>query len=248
MALPFPVVIKIVNGIITTICKHIYAKKSLPRTRITIRINKPMILRVIVSTLQVVEPRLGIIIISAIPERIHFRQITLGRNYLAPRGVNIFRLQDTAFVNDLHHVALQIEDVIIGIGGTSLRRVVERKWTTGFVVEKVQCRGFHRGHDDLADDFSALREILMRHRLGRHQRTGCIRFRTGFHRLTCIAAHDLWRIGRLRRNDCVFLPVSGHGDVLADWLRIGVPICCITIASWQFRIVTILQNISIVDC
>ena len=54
---------------------------------------------------------------------------------------------------------------------------------------------------------------------------------TGFHRLTCIAAHDLWRIGRLRWNDdaAIVLPrykdqreqefclVQGVTSFLGDW-------------------------------
>ncbi len=79
-----------------------------------------MILRVIVSALQVIESRLGIIIISAIPERVDLGQITLGRNHFAPRGVDVLCLQNTAFVNDLHHVALQIQDIVIGIKGSAI--------------------------------------------------------------------------------------------------------------------------------
>ena len=113
MALPFPVVIKIVNGIITTICKHIYAKKSLPRTRITIRIDETMVLRVIVSALQVIEAGFTIIIVSTISERIDFRQIALRRDYLAPRGVDILCLHDAICINDLNNIALQIENIVI---------------------------------------------------------------------------------------------------------------------------------------
>ena len=102
-----------------------------------------MILRVIVSALQIVETSLGIIVISTISERIDLGQITLGRNYLAPRGVDVFCLQDTAFINDLNHVTLQVEDIIIGIGGTSLRRVVERKRAAGLIIEEVEGRGIH---------------------------------------------------------------------------------------------------------
>ena len=74
-----------------------------------------MILRVIVSALQVIESRLGIIIISAIPERVDLGQIAFGRNYFAPRGIDILCLQNTAFVNDLDNVTLQIENIVMRI-------------------------------------------------------------------------------------------------------------------------------------
>ena len=102
-----------------------------------------MILRVIVPTLQIVEPRLGIIVISTIPERVDLGQITLGRNHFAPRGVDVLCLRDTAFVNDLHHVALQIENIVICIGSAAFRRVVERKRSAGLIVEEIEGRGIH---------------------------------------------------------------------------------------------------------
>ena len=129
-----------------------------------------MILRVIVSTLQVVEPRLGIIIISTISERIDLGQITLGRNYLAPRGVDVLCLQDTAFVNDLDNVTLQIENIVICIGSAAFRRVVERERAAGIIVEEVESRGIHRGRDSFADNLAVLRQVLMRHSLGRGKR------------------------------------------------------------------------------
>ena len=100
-----------------------------------------MILRVIVPTLQIVEPRLRIIVIPTISERIDFRQIAFRRNHFAPRGIDILCLQDTAFVNDLDNVTLQIEDIIIGIGSAAFRRVIERERAAGRILEGVEGRG-----------------------------------------------------------------------------------------------------------
>ena len=97
-----------------------------------------MILRVIVPTLQIVETSLGIIVISTISERVDLGQIALRRDYLAPRGIDIFCLHDAICVNDLNNIALQIEDVIIGARNTPVDRIVKCKRSAGFVIEEVQ--------------------------------------------------------------------------------------------------------------
>ena len=71
-----------------------------------------MILRVIVSALQVIESCFRVIIVSTIPERVDLGQITLCGDDLAPRGVDVLCLRDTAFVNDLDNVTLQIDTVV----------------------------------------------------------------------------------------------------------------------------------------
>ena len=130
-----------VNGIIQAIHKHI-AGNGITRVcaRITIRINKPMILRVIVSTLQVVEPRLGIIIISAIPERVDLGQST-GAGHIAPCIIFIGRdrliLKAGDIVDQLYHVALQVQDIVIGIEGSAIRRILECKRPSGFIIDEI---------------------------------------------------------------------------------------------------------------
>ena len=160
-----------VNGIIQAIRKHI-AGNGITRVcaGIGIRIDKPVILRIIISALQIIEPRLGIIIISAIPERVDLGQITLRGDYLAPRGIDILCLQNTAFVNDLDNVTLQIENIVICIGSAAFRRVVECKRAAGLIIEEVEGRGIHRGRDSFPDDLAALGQIFMRHGLSRGKR------------------------------------------------------------------------------
>ena len=132
-----------------------------------------MILRIIIARTQIIEPRFTIIIVSAvstISERVDLGQITLRGDNLAPRGIDIFCLHDAICVNDLDHVTLQIEDIIIGIGGTSLRRIVERERAAGLIIEEVEGCGIHRGRDSLPDKLAALGQVLMRHSLGRGKR------------------------------------------------------------------------------
>ena len=101
-----------------------------------------MILRVIIARAQIIEPRFAIIIVSTIPERVDLGQITLGRNYLAPRGVDILCLQDAICINDLNNIALQIKNIIVGACSIAVNGVVKSERATGFVIEEVQRRGF----------------------------------------------------------------------------------------------------------
>ena len=75
-----------------------------------------MILRVIVSTLQVVESCLIIIIVSAISERIDLSQST-GAGHIAPCiilvGSNRLVLKAGDIVDQLDNIALQVQNVII---------------------------------------------------------------------------------------------------------------------------------------
>ena len=165
-----------VNGIIQAIRKHI-AGNGITRVcaGIGIRIDETIVLRVIVSALQVLEAGFTIIIVSTISERIDFRQITLCRNYLAPRGVDVFRLHDAICVNDLDHVTLQIEDIVIRLKIAAVNGIIKGERAARIIVEEVQrfCAQ-NRPADVLPDRFSrnlaALRQILMRHSLGRGKR------------------------------------------------------------------------------
>ena len=69
------------HRIITTISIHIVAHQIPIGIHIHIRIQEPSPLGIIVSGLQIVKPRLGVIIIPTVTERIHrVRRITTGSN------------------------------------------------------------------------------------------------------------------------------------------------------------------------
>ena len=84
-------------------------------------------------------------------------------------------MHDAICINDLNNIALQIEDVIIGARNTPVDRIVKCKRSAGFVIEEIQSFRFqNRSADTLPDrfpcNFSVLREIVMRHGLGRGKR------------------------------------------------------------------------------
>ena len=155
-----------------------------------------MVLGVIISALQIVEPRLRIIVIPAISKRVDLGQIALRRDYLAPRGIDVLCLHDAICVNDLDHVTLQVEDIVICLKVAAVNRVIERKRSARIIVEEVQrfCAQ-NRTADVLPDRFSrdlaVLREIVMRHGLSRGKRP------VGFGQAR-LRGNRLFRRGRVR--------------------------------------------------
>ena len=155
-----------------------------------------MILRVIVPTLQIVETSLGIIVISTISERVDLGQIALRRDYLAPRGIDIFCLHDAICINNLDDVTLQVEDIVICLKVAAVNGIIKGERAAGIIVEKVQrfCAQ-NRPADVLPDrfpcNFSVLRQVLMRHGLGRGKRP------VGFGQAR-LRGNRLFRRGRVR--------------------------------------------------
>ena len=97
--------------------KRMYYKGISPVVSIYIRINKPTYLRVIVPRLQVIEPRLGIIIIPSVPERIHTRHCSGCGNYIAPCVIFVCRNRCSACVVDCNNVSLKILSEHIAVKG-----------------------------------------------------------------------------------------------------------------------------------
>ena len=53
------------NRFIITISKHICANAALAGAGVAVRIDEPMVHRVVVTALEVIEPRLGVVVIAA---------------------------------------------------------------------------------------------------------------------------------------------------------------------------------------
>ena len=51
--------------VVQTICEHIETEDSLPRAFIAIRVDEPMVYRVVISALEVIEPRLSVVVVAA---------------------------------------------------------------------------------------------------------------------------------------------------------------------------------------
>lgn len=74
----------VVDRIVRAVGKHIIAKQAIACGSVLGRIDKPGDYRVIIPALQIVEARLGIVIMPAVPQRIDVRQAAAGGNDLAP--------------------------------------------------------------------------------------------------------------------------------------------------------------------
>ena len=117
----------------------------MPGTCETIRINKPTNLRVIIPTLEVIQPRLGIVVVSPIPDRIQVPDAGGGAigcvENFAPGVVGVGSSSITGGIQDLHNVALEVGDVVIpGLSGRRSAGIPhqEREGRAGFVVEEFQ--------------------------------------------------------------------------------------------------------------
>ena len=153
------------NWAVVAIRKHIGSNESLPCTLITVGINESPVRRIIITRLQIIESCLIIIIVSAISERIDLSQST-GAGHIAPCIIFIGRdrliLKAGDVVDQLYHVALQIQNVIICLEARSVRRILQCKRLSGFIIDEIKdcCQGVIR-FNCLSCDFAVQGQILM---------------------------------------------------------------------------------------
>lgn len=88
---------------------------TLTSTCITVRINKSSDSRIIIPALQIIEPRLLVVHIAAVPQRIQLRKLTGRCQDLAPGIVAIARRRGAVAGFNAHYIALQVGDVIIDL-------------------------------------------------------------------------------------------------------------------------------------
>ena len=101
--------------VIPTVRKHIVPNNALPCGRIPIRIDKPAPPRVIIPALQIIQPRLGVVNITAVAKGIGCAE---GRGHgagggqrIAPCVVGVGHDARAAGVDKAGHVALRVLDV-----------------------------------------------------------------------------------------------------------------------------------------
>ena len=122
--------------IIPTVRKHIVPNNALPCGRIPIRIDKPPPTRVIIPALQIIQPRLCVIDIPAVAQRVLFAEgcchRTGGAQRVAPCVVGVGHDTRAAGGDEAGHVALCVLDVKI------FRAVVAHGQRAGRIVGEVQ--------------------------------------------------------------------------------------------------------------
>ena len=151
---------------IIVIRKHISPNESLPCALIIVRINKSPVCGIIITRLQVVESCLIIIIVSAIPQRIDCREVAAAVQNIAPRIVSILRNNMSICLNQLDNVALQVQDIVIGIKGSAIGGIFQCKRLSRLIIDEIKdrCQGVIR-FNCLSGNFSVQCKILMRDRL-----------------------------------------------------------------------------------
>ena len=131
-----------INGrAVVAIRKHIGASEPLTCACKQIRINESPVRRIIITRLQIIESRLGIVVISAIPQRIDFGQFAGAGENISPRIILVCRdrliLKAGDIVDQFNNVTLQVQNVIICLEARSVRRILERKRLPGFIIDEI---------------------------------------------------------------------------------------------------------------
>ena len=109
------VCIAVVNGIVVAVCKQILRSGTAVVDK-AVRANKPPELRVIIPAIQVIKPRLGIVIIPPVAERIliaHGVAGGVGYGAFAPGVVGVFRNHlPRGGPDDGDNIPLQVVEVV----------------------------------------------------------------------------------------------------------------------------------------
>ena len=156
-------------------------------------------------------------------------------------------------MDQLHHVALQIQNVIICLEARSVRRILQCKRPSGFIIDEIKdcCQGIIRP-DRFAGHFAVQGQILMRDSLC----SGDVHPLRGdgfiFSRSVCLdrlalaAGHDLAGAGWLRWNDdSAIFRVDGRDRRVRMDRACFRPRSCVTGPFWDRRIVARLQDITV---
>ena len=121
-------------------------------------------------------------------------------------------------MDQLHHVALQIQNVIICLEARSVRRIPKCKWSARIIVNKIQhgCQGIIRPNG-FTGHFAVQGQVFMRDSL----RSGNVHPLRGdgffldwliLDRFALAAGHDLAGAGRLRRDDDAAIVLQNNKD------------------------------------
>ena len=142
-----PCQIHVHDRVIITIRIHIVAQQSCSGADIPIRIQEPSPLRHIVAALQIVQPRVRIVVIPPISERIERADNPLltrcrarlgGNRAVAPRIVCVRAYLGSVFRVDGDNVPLQVLLEVVGVEyifGITLASVLQSNGSTAFVIE-----------------------------------------------------------------------------------------------------------------
>ena len=106
---------------------------------IPIRINEPTNLRIVIAAGYIIEPRLGVEVVTTVADGVDARHGAAGAEQLAPGVVAVVGNYRPAGGEDFHHVALQVRHIVVEHRRCARRGLVrERIRHAALVVEKFQ--------------------------------------------------------------------------------------------------------------
>ena len=127
-----------INRTISTICKHVIADNSLSGACIAIGINKSANGSVVIAALEIIELRVGIIVVSPVPQGIDLGHAASCLLDLAVGVIAVAGDLGSAAVDQIRHISLEIGDVIVGCRAGRAVGVGQRIGGSLGVVGKVQ--------------------------------------------------------------------------------------------------------------
>ena len=111
---PLAAWVTLVHRVIFAISEHIGAQETGGvGGGVAVGVYEAAKLRVIVARLEIVEPRLGIVVITTVAQGIYLRERSAAAYYIAPRVVGVACDGAAAAVNDTNNVALCVEYVVV---------------------------------------------------------------------------------------------------------------------------------------
>ncbi len=126
------------NWVIVAIRKHVIAKNSLPCAGVAVGIDKPTNSSVVIPALEIIEIRVGIIVVPTVPQRVDFRHAAGCLLDLAIGVIAVAGDLGSAAVDQIRHISLEIGDVIVGCRAGRAVGVGQRIGGSLGVVGKIQ--------------------------------------------------------------------------------------------------------------
>ena len=130
--------IRAICRIISAICEHIISGQVLSCGCVFVRIDEAADQGIVIAALEVIEAGFGIVIVAAIAEGVDCGHGAGGGIYLAVGVVGIRGHPGAGRIDKVHHVALEVGDVVVSDGGGTSSLVSQGEGAAAGVVGEVQ--------------------------------------------------------------------------------------------------------------
>ena len=184
--------------------------KSLPCAGKTIRINKPLYLWIIVSTLQIIQPCLRIVVVPTIPNRIQIRNISAYGKNVAPGVIGIAAVALAPVGDNGYNVPLEVQNVIV-----ECSVVFQGIWLAGIVIDEIHDVVFAAGSPSLAHYLAVLGNVVVGYAVYGFAVTNACQIIGVADNVTALGSPDQLPPGcRWRRTDNCKFPVRAAGGLV----------------------------------